>query len=566
MGAVSVAADGRILYQDKKGLEDVYRKHERSSGTSDIWLLENGRYTKLTDFNGHDLSPVWAPDDKSYYYLSEENGTLNVYAAGAQGAKRRLTSFEKHPVRTLSASRDGLMAFSWDGDIYTLRDGAEPRRLDITINADQYVSDVVKSFENGNASSMAVSPDGKEVAFVLRGEVYVTDTKYKTTRRITDTPAQERVVSFSPDGRTLVYDSERDGQWQLFTAEIKNPAEKRFAYATEIVEKPLYKGEGVAQQPAFSPDGKKVAFLEDRTALRVIDVKTKAVNTALDGKFNYSYTDGDVPFEWSPDSKWLLISYIGIGGWNNTDIAAVKADGSQIVDLTESGYTDVNPKWALGGRAVTYQTGRFGMKSHGSWGNQWDVVLMALDSDAWDELNATEEEAALLAEAEKEKKDAAGDDKDKKDKKKKEKKADKETVAPVDLDFDSRRHRMRRLTGSSASVGDYWLSPKGDKLYYTASATEGGANLYVRDLRKDESKMLLKGVSGALVADEKGDNLFVISGKGMQKVDLAKGSADPIEFDAPYDRSTAAEREYIFDHMARQVKDKFYDASLHGVD
>ena len=523
MGAVSVAADGRILYQDKKGLEDVYRKHERSSGTSDIWLLENGRYTKLTDFNGHDLSPVWAPDDKSYYYLSEENGTLNVYAAGAQGAKRRLTSFEKHPVRTLSASRDGLMAFSWDGDIYTLRDGAEPRRLDITINADQYVSDVVKSFENGNASSMAVSPDGKEVAFVLRGEVYVTDTKYKTTRRITDTPAQERVVSFSPDGRTLVYDSERDGQWQLFTAEIKNPAEKRFAYATEIVEKPLYKGEGVAQQPAFSPDGKKVAFLEDRTALRVIDVKTKAVNTALDGKFNYSYTDGDVPFEWSPDSKWLLISYIGIGGWNNTDIAAVKADGSQIVDLTESGYTDVNPKWALGGRAVTYQTGRFGMKSHGSWGNQWDVVLMALDSDAWDELNATEEEAALLAEAEKEKKDAAGDDKDKKDKKKKEKKADKETVAPVDLDFDSRRHRMRRLTGSSASVGDYWLSPKGD-------------------------------------------NLFVISGKGMQKVDLAKGSADPIEFDAPYDRSTAAEREYIFDHMARQVKDKFYDASLHGVD
>lgn len=566
MEAVSVAADGRILYQDKKGLEDVYRKHERSSGTSDIWLLENGRYTKLTDFNGHDLSPVWAPDGKSYYYLSEENGTLNVYAAGAQGAKRRLTSFEKHPVRTLSASRDGLMAFSWDGDIYTLRDGAEPRRLDITINADQYVSDVVKSFENGNASSMAVSPDGKEVAFVLRGEVYVTDTKYKTTRRITDTPAQERVVSFSPDGRTLVYDSERDGQWQLFTAEIKNPAEKRFAYATEIVEKPLYKGEGVAQQPAFSPDGKKVAFLEDRTALRVIDVKTKAVNTALDGKFNYSYTDGDVPFEWSPDSKWLLISYIGIGGWNNTDIAAVKADGSQIVDLTESGYTDVNPKWALGGRAVTYQTGRYGMKSHGSWGNQWDVVLMALDSDAWDELNATEEEAALLAEAEKEKKDAAGDDKDKKDKKKKEKKADKETVAPVDLDFDSRRHRMRRLTGSSASVGDYWVSPKGDKLYYTASATEGGANLYVRDLRKDESKMLLKGVSGALVADEKGDNLFVISGKGMQKVDLAKGSADPIEFDAPYDRSTAAEREYIFDHMARQVKDKFYDASLHGVD
>lgn len=563
MGAVSVADDGRILYQDKKGLENVYRKHERSSGTSDIWLIDNGKFTKLTDFNGHDLNPVWKGDGKGYWFLSEESGTLNVYSASEGAKPRQLTSFERHPVRSLSASKNGLMAFSWDGEIYTMREGEKPERLDITVNADQYTSDIIKSFKNGGASYMAVSPDGKEVAFVIRGEVYVTDAKYKTTRRITDTPAQERVVEFSPDGRMLVYDSERDGQWQLFTAEIKNPAEKRFAYATEIVEKPLYKGKGVAQQPSFSPDGKKVAFLEDRTTLKVIDLKSKAVNTALDGKFNYSYTDGDIPFTWSPDSQWLLISYIGEGGWNNVDIAAVKADGSKVIDLTESGYADGNPKWALGGRAVTYESGRFGMKSHGSWGNQSDILLMALDSEAWDELNATEEEAALREEADKEKKNADDSKKDSK----KDKKADaKEKAKTIDLDFANRRHRMKRLTGSSAFIGDYFVSPKGDKLYYTASATEGGANLYVRDLRKDESKMLLKGVTGSLVADAKGDNLFVIGSTGMQKVDLAKGDAEPIEFDAPYDRSASAEREYIFDHMLRQVSDKFYDVNIHGVD
>ena len=563
MGAADVSADGRILYQDKKGLEDKFRKHERSSGTSDVWLLDNGKYTKLTDFNGHDLNPLWKPDGKGFYYVSEQDGTLNVWSAAAPGEKGvKLTSFEKHPVRTLSASRDGLMAFSWDGDIYTLREGEQPRKLNIEINSDQYTRDEIKSFPTGNASYMAVSPDGKEVAFVIRGEVYVTDTKYKTTRRITDTPAQERCVAFSPDGRTLVYDSDRDGQWQLFTATIKNPAEKRFAYATEIVETPLYKGKGVAQQPVFSPDGKKVAFLEDRTTLKVIDVKSKEVKTALDGKYNYSYTDGDVPFEWSPDSEWLLVSYIGDGGWNNTDVAAVKADGSKVVDLTESGYSDGNAKWALGGRAVTYESGRYGMKSHGSWGQQSDILLMALDSEAWDELNSTEEEASMREEAEKDQKDEA--EKGKKDKKDKkaEKKAEKKNV----LDFDNRRHRMKRLTGSSAFVGDYWLSPKGDKLYYTASATEGGGNLYVRDLRKDESKVLLKDVTGALVPDEKGENLFVISSRGMKKIDLAKGDADAIEFEAPYNRSSAAEREYIFDHMLRQVKDKFYDKNIHGVD
>ena len=231
--SASFSPDGKMLFQDKKGMENVWRKHERSSGTSDIWLLDGGNFTKLTDFNGHDLNPVWAPDGKSYYYVTEENGTLNVAYSSLDGKQRKiLTSFERHPVRSLSVASDGTLAFSWDGQLYTMRPGQEPRKVAVSIAADQYDGDMVKKYVNTGATSMAVSPDGKELAFVLRGDVYVTDVEYKTTRRITDTPAQERTVSFAPDGRTLVYDSDRDGQWQLFTAEIKNPAEKRFAFAT----------------------------------------------------------------------------------------------------------------------------------------------------------------------------------------------------------------------------------------------------------------------------------------------------------------------------------------------
>ena len=570
--AASFSPDGKMLFQDKKGVENAWRKHERSSGTSDIWLLDNGKFTKLTNFNGHDLNPVWAPDGKGYYYVTEENGTLNVAYSSLDGSRRKvLTTFERHPVRSLSIASDGTLAFSWDGQLYTMRPGAEPRKVDVTIAADQYDGDLVKKYVNSGATSMAVSPDGKELAFVLRGDIYVTDVEYKTTRRITDTPAQERTVDFAPDGRTLVYDSDRDGQWQLFTAEIKNPAEKRFAYATEIVEKPLYKGERTAQQPAFSPDGKKVAFLEDRTELRVIDVKSKKVNTALDGKYNYSYVDGDVPFEWSPDSQRLLIGYIGEGGWNNVDVAMVNADGSGFVDLTESGYADGNAKWALGGKAVTYETGRYGMKSHGSWGNQGDIILMALDQDAWDDFNATEEEAKLKeqAEQEKQKKEeetASKDKKGKKGKDSKKDKADKKETKPIQLDTDNRRHRMARLTGSSSLLGDYLLSPKGDKLYYVAMATEGGANRFERNLRDGDTKLLIKGVSGGIETDAKGENVFVITGSGMKKVDLAKGDVKNIEFEAPYDRRPSLEREYIYEHMLRQVADKFYDENLHGVD
>ncbi len=571
MGAANVSKSGKLLYQDKKGFENIWRKHERSSGTSDIWLYDNGKFTKLTDFNGHDLNPVWKADGNSFYFISEEDGTLNVYESTADGkSKKQLTKFAKHPVRHLSASGNGTLAFSWDGDIYTMLPGGEPKKIDVEVIADQYDGDRVKYFAGQGATNMAVSPSGNELAFVIRGDIYVTDAKYKTTKRITDTPAQERCVSFSKDGRTLVYDSDRDGYWQLFTATIKNPDEKQFAYATEIEEELLYKCPTSAQQPEYSPDGTKIAFLENRTELKVIDPKTKKVNTALEGKYNYSYTDGDVAFTWSPDSKWLLADYIGEGGWNNTDIALVKTDGSEVVDLTESGYSNGNAKFVLDGKAVTYYTGKYGMKSQGSWGNQGDIVLMALDGEAWDDFRATEEERALKEKEEKDKKDKEEGDKDNKGKKgKKDKKDDKaKEEKQKDLVFDlaNRKHRTMRLTGSSSIVGDYYLDPKGEKFYYIASATEGGSNLMERDLKKGDTKVLIKGVRGGLATDAKGEKLFLLDHSGMKKVDLAKGATEPIEFEAPYDRKPSLEREYMYDHMLRQVHDKFYDENLHGVD
>ncbi|MBD5355957.1 MAG: PDZ domain-containing protein [Bacteroides sp.] len=562
---------GELLYQDRKGVEDVLRKHERSSGTADVWLYDSSRnFTQLTNFNGADQSPVWG-NDGTYYYISEKDGTLNVFeSAIGSNTDKQLTNFTKHPVRSLTFANNGTLAFNWDGDIYTLRPGNEPKKVNIVVTADDYDSDIVKRYVNYGASDIAVAPEGNQVAFILRGDLYVTTTDYKTTKRITDTPAQERIASFSPDGRTIVYDSDVDGIWQLFTAKIKNENEKEFAYATDIIIEPLYKCETSAMQPLFSPDGKKVAFLEDRTILKVIDLDTKAVTTALDGKYNYSYSDGDVPFSWSPDSKHLLVTYIGEGGWNNVDIALVKADGSEVVDLTESGYSDSNPKWALDGKAITYSTGKYGMKAHGSWGNQEDVIIMVLDPEAWETFNFTEEEAALADKADKDDnkdKDSDNDKKGKKGKKDKKAKAEKkEEVKEISLDIDNRHYRTRRLTSRSSSLGDYYLSSKGDKLYYVAGATEGGYNIMVKDLKKGETKILLKGTSGMLYPDKKGETLFVNTSSGIKKVTLSNANVDDVEFEAPYDRKPSLERAYIFDHMAKQVKDKFYDKDLHGVD
>ena len=575
MQDLSINARGDILYHDIKGYEDSYRKHHTSSITRDIWLNQGGHFTKLTSFNGEDRTPRWAPDGNAYYYLSEQDGTFNVYKNSINGQARQLTRHTNHPVRFLTVANNGTLCYSYNGEIYTLREGGEPQRVNITVNADRSEKELIRQIKSSGATAISVSPSGKEVAFVMHGDVYVTSVEYNTTKQITDTPEQERTIDFSPDGRSIVYDSERDGMWRIYQTSIKNKDEKLFTYATDLVEEQLTNTGHTSIQPQYSPDGKSVAFLEDRATLRAVDVKTKAVRTLMDGKYIYSYSDGDVWFEWSPDSRWLLSSYIGEGGWNSQDIALVNASGNgEVHNLTESGYNEGNGKWVLGGKAMIFTSDRAGYRSHGSWGSEDDVYIMFFDLDAYERFTMTKEEKVLQEEAQKEKKKeqdkektASNDKKSKKkDSKKKNAEADKPAVPALVFDLENCRDRIARLTVNSSRLGDAVLSNGGDTLYYQA-AFEGGMDLWKHDLRENKTEIVLKGVGGGpMEADKDGKNLFVCTGNGIKKIDLAKGKPEPVSFEANFNYRPQDEREYIFNHIWQQVKDKFYVEDIHGVD
>ena len=571
MENISINAKGQVLYHDCKGYEDKWRKHHTSPITRDIWMLDGGKYQKLTSFKGEDRNPVWAQDGQSFYYLSEQNGSFNVYHRNvASGKDTQVTHNQKNPIRFLTSSQSGLLCYGYDGEIYTVKEGAEPRKVNISITTDNAEPSLVRQIRSNGATEIALSPSGKEVAFVMHGDVYVTSVDYKTTKRITDTPQQERNVSFSPDGRALVYASERNGVWQIYQAKIKNASDKNFTYCTDIEEEALTHSNLTSQYPAYSPDGKEVAFYEDRATLRILNLKSKDVRTVLDGKYNYSYSDGDIWFEWSPDSKWLLCSYIGTGGWNNTDIALVKADGKEVHDLTDSGYSDSNGKWVLGGKAMLFESDRAGYRSHGSWGAEDDAYLMFFDLDAYDRFRMSKEELEL-AEANKDVKEKKAEEKDEKKKEDKQKKAEEkgktevEKVKPLELDIDNCRDRIVRLTVNSSRMGDAILDSKGEKIYYQA-AFEGGYDLWCHDLKENTTTLMMKNIGGGgFVADKDVKNLFLCNG-GIKKIDLASKQTKGIDFEAPFNYKPAEERQYLFDHIWRQVKDKFYDPNLQGVD
>ena len=566
MDALDINASGDVLYIDRKGYEDEWRKHHRSPITRDVWLKSGDSFRKLTTFDGEDRDPVWSADGKSFYYLSEQSGTLNIYHRTLDGKETQITNHEKNPVRFLSAASDGTLCYGYDGEIYTVRKGGQPQKTAIRIAADTEGKELIRQIRNSGAYNIKLSPNGKEIGFVMHGDVYVTSIEYRTTKQITNTPEQERYIDFSPDGRTIIYDSERNGVWQIYATTMKNKDEKQFAYATELVEERLTQSDQTSFQPKFSPDGKQIAFWENRGTLRVMDAKGKNVKTAMDGKFVYSYSDGDIDFTWSPDSKWLLSSYIGVGGWNNSDIALVNASGNgEIHNLTESGYNESNAKWVLDGKAMLFCSDRAGYRSHGSWGAEYDAYLMFFDLEAYERYRMNKEERALAKENMTEKEKKKEEKKEEKEKKEMEKPEAKE-MEPLKFDLENCRDRIVRLTVTPSFLGDILLDKDGENIYYNV-AFEKGMDLWHRDLMTGNTELLIKNVgNGEMMFDKSYKEIYLAADGGIKKVTPQSKAVKNIEFEAQFNYQPYKERAYMFDHVWRQVKDKFYDKNIHGVD
>ena len=586
VSSMSFDKDGKsFLYYDRKGSENVWRKHHVSSVARDVvyYNAKKKTHTILTTNVGEDRDPRYLPGFKDVVFLSERNnGSFNVYKAPADNLEQveAVTRFKTHPVRFLSVANNGLLCYGYLGEIYTQRIGGEPQKVNIEIVNDQAEEQMVKQDFKG-AGNFALSNDGKLIAFVSRGEVFVTGVdEYATTKQITHTPQAERSPSFSKDGRTLVYASERDGYWNLYQATIERKEDYNFAYATLIDEKPLFDNDGIERSnPDYSPDGKEIAFIENRNILKVYNMESKKVRQITDGTQHY----GSIGYEWSPDGKWFAITLITHMRDPYSDVAIVSASGDKkIYNITESAYFDDDPQWVLDGNAILFNSDRYGMRSHASWGSQRDAFIAFLNQEAYDKFRLNKEEYALLKEQEKGKKDDKKDEpkKEEKSDKKKDKK-DKKKDGPstgsgasndekpkeskkIEVDLEHLQDRVIRLTPMSSNLSGMALSKDGEKLYFMTSF-EKGYDLWEMDVREKSMKITKKMGQGGAHLVVKDDNIFLLSGGNLQKVDKG-GKSTPIKFDATMELDLAAEREYMFNHVFLQTEKRFFMKDHHGVD
>ena len=585
-------AGARLVYEDWKGYESIWRKHQISPVTHDLWLFDarSGQHRQITRHDRESRDPVWSPDEQSIYYLSEKIGSFNVWKMPLDrpDAPVQLTHFSRHPVRFLSIADDGTLAFGFDGELYTLAGGAtEPKKVAVQIAADARVGRVENLKLTQGVTEVATSPDGQEVAFVVRGEIFVASTEFGDTRRITDTSAQKRSVSFSADGRRLVFAGEHDGSWNLYEARL--PGNKKeapyFFSAAQVQVTTLLKNGKENFQPRYSPDGKEVAYLEDRTTLKVLELASGKTRVVLPGNLNYSYSDGDQWFDWSPDGRWLLATFVDHKRWSN-EVGLVDAQGKDpVLNLTRSGYEDTQPLWTRGGGSMMWLSDRMGL--HGTGGAaQQDLFAMFFTREAFDRFKLDKSEFALLKKQE----DEDRKEKDKKKDKKNGKAGDDKTTGqaddaapeppePVRIEGNNLEDRVLRLTPNSGSIRAAAMTPDGETLFFALQTAEA-IELWIGRLRDKEVKKVAefpaadKGFGDSepvdLQLDAKGENGLLLVGGAILKFKPPKAAEDvkpePVKFSAEMRLDPAAERERMFEHVWRQTREKLYAKDMNGVD
>ncbi len=563
------ATGENIVFQDRKGYEDEWRKKHTSSVTRDIWIYntKSEKYTQISDFEGEDREPVFSSDGKIVYYLSEKKGSQNVFKKNiATGAEVQLTSFKDHPVRHLSRSKSDALCFSWNGEIYTLKEGNKPLKVMVVINADFRGNEEKIVSVNGGATEMALSPNGKEMAFVFRGEVFVTSTDNNQTKRITNTPAQERTVSWGSDSRTLFYATERGSSWDIYKATINRKEDLYFFASTQIDEEGVITTNKDEFQPQVSPNGKEIAYLEQRNELKIFNLQSKIARTIIPLGQNFSYRDGDQAFKWSPDSK-SIIARSAQGIFGNSHLVWYDAAGDKPgINVTKSGFPDGNPQWMLKGKALSWTSAREGKKPLAIQGpRETDVYAAFFSQEEYDRFKLSKEELELVKEKETNEKETL--EKTDKDKGSEKNKAIEYKANSLVLDFNNLENRKVRITPSSSNITSYAFSPDGAKMYYMA-VYEDKHNVWSLDTRTKEIKSLAKtnSGSGSIELSKDGKILFVLADGKITKIETADGKTTNVGISEEMILNTAGEREYIFYHAWRQVKSKFYDPKLHGVD
>jgi Tol biopolymer transport system component/C-terminal processing protease CtpA/Prc len=338
------------------GFSQWWRKGHSHIDESEVWLMRPGPkpiYEQVSEGGAKEVWPMWSKDGRTVFYVSDRSGAQNVWARELGGRARQVTQFKDGRVLWPSISHDGrTIVFERNFQIWKADTGnGRATAINITRHGVAAGPAVEHLRLTEGISEIALSPDGKKIAFIVRGEVFAASaTDGGDAARVTFSPAAESQVEWSSDSRRLVYVSDRDGPTHLFLFDFPTNSETQ-----------LTREAGSDDTPQFSPDGKMLAFQRAGEEIRVMDLDSKKDRSVARAQLQRPPLSPERPFVWSPDSKWIAFMPVGDKLFKNVHVvSAAGGDPLQparpVSFLSNSGSNTVS--WSPDGTFLLFDTGQ----------------------------------------------------------------------------------------------------------------------------------------------------------------------------------------------------------------
>lgn len=551
--SASPLSDGSFVFAARGiGNGQWWRNGRSHIDESEIWQKAGDKYSELAPRGAKQLWPMVTADGAKTFFVSDRSGDQNIWMLPRGGQSKQLTNFTDGRVLFASMSADGReIVFERNFHIWKVAtEGGKAAEVPITLRGAATTPILDRVNASTQIRELSLSPDGKKVALIARGEVFAASAKDGGDAvRITNSAAPESYVAWSADSRKLVYTSERGGAMSLF----------QYDFATETETAITTRGNDMGA--VCSPDGKSIAFVRNARALMVHDVASKQEREVA--KF---YTDpaplfGGESIKWSPDNKW--IAYLSYSpetrSYTNVWIAPAAGGTAKAASFLANSNSG-NIAWSPDGTYLLFDTNQ---RTEDNFIARVDLTLRTpkFREDQFRDLfkqenprerpqpTATPSPAASPAASPAEKKD---DDK------------------KTEIVFDDIRKRLS-IINTGVNGGAPVISPDGKILAILASA-EGQFNIYTRtldELSTDTSSKQLTSTTGfkssvQFTPDNK--EIYYLEGGRINIVSLDRREVRPLAVNIEVPVNFAEDKMEVFRQGWRYLRDNFYDDKYHGAD
>jgi tricorn protease len=321
-------------------------KHYRGGQQSRIWIadLADSKIVKLPRDSSNDGSPMWIGD--AIYFLSDRAGPVALHAYDVGSAKVREVARDPkgYDLRSASAGPGGIV-YERVGQLSVLDlASGQAKVVPVTIADDlpQTRARFAK-VEPDQVLHAALSPTGKRVVFEAHGELLSVPVEKGTPRNLTQSPAiADRDPAWSPDGKWVAWLSDRSGEYALY---IMSPDGLGPMHVVPLGDPPSF-----FYTPRWSPDSRKLVVSDKRLNLWLVDVDHPTPQKIDTDRHDTPSTFFDPA--WSPDSRWL--AYVKELPNNLHAVFVYSVDDHATHQLTDGRSEALSPRFDRGGKYLWF--------------------------------------------------------------------------------------------------------------------------------------------------------------------------------------------------------------------